>query len=602
MISNISIKVSVLMFISTLLLLPGFVSAKQPEIVWQSWSEDLFEKAQKENKFVILDLEAVWCHWCHVMEDVTYQNPMVIELINKKYIAVRVDQEADPALASRYEDYGWPATIVFAPDGSEIVTRSGYIDPIIMTSLLQAIIDDPSPGPSVFPKTIIKPSENAFLSTNQKKKIQNLFNEVYDKQYGGWSRLHKYIDADSMEYAISQASKGDKNLELQSRTTLDSGLNLFDPVWGGVYQYSDQSDWKSPHYEKIMSFQRDNLKIYSLAYAKWKDEKYLKAAQSIYSYLTEFLLSPQGGFYTSQDADLSKEMDGHEFYALNNSQRRKSGLPRIDKNIYARENGWAIQGLLALYNVTNDSDILDRAILTAEYILENYSVKKNSLTVGFSHRKQDTSGPYLGNNVSMATAMLDLYAATGDRRWLEKTERTVRFINSYFFDNQGGGFISAIEKGNKTGVFAKPVKKYEENLASVRLLNNLFHYTGKSAYQSAAKSGMQYLASPDMTMTRRFLIGLLLADADLASDPVHITVVGSKDDRKSLQLHQAARLYPASYKRLEWWDRREGPLPNSDVQYPKLKNPAVFACSDSRCSLPITDANQLAKIVAALNK
>jgi len=451
------IKINALLLLLGVMCLPASADEKSPEIVWQSWTEDLFEKAQRENKFVILDLEAVWCHWCHVMEEVTYRNPMVVALINKKYIAVRVDQEANPALASRYEDYGWPATIVFAPDGTEIITRSGYMDPLIMTSLLQAIIDDPSPGPSIMPKVNVRPSKSAFLTELQKKEIQDFFNEVYDQEFGGWSQLHKFIDADSLEYAMMLAGKGDKKLELQSRKTLDAGLNLIDPVWGGAYQYSDKSNWKSPHFELIMLFQRDNLKTYSLAYARWKDKKYLHAAQSVYAYLTEFLLDPEGGFYTSQDADLSMDVDGHQYYALDNKQRRKLGLPRIDKAIYARENGWAIQGLLALYNVSNDSGILKQAITAAKYIIKN-----NRIGNGFSHRAGDTAGPYLNDNVSMARAMLDLYAATGDRDWLAKTERTVKFIDVTFSDPQGGGFISAIEKGNKVGVFAKPVKKYEE--------------------------------------------------------------------------------------------------------------------------------------------
>lgn len=112
-------------------------------IKWQKWSADLFARAKAENRFVLLDMDAVWCHWCHVMEETTYHDPNVVALINKKYIPVRVDQDANPDLSNRYGDWGWPATIVFAPDGTEIIKRQGYIPPIIMASILQAIIDDP---------------------------------------------------------------------------------------------------------------------------------------------------------------------------------------------------------------------------------------------------------------------------------------------------------------------------------------------------------------------------------------------------------------------------------------------------------------------------
>ena len=115
-------------------------------VQWNGWSGELFSRATAEKRFVILDLEAVWCHWCHVMEKTTYADPEVMELLALKYIPVRVDQDANPDLSSRYGDWGWPATIVFAPDGTEIAKIRGYIEPLRMQALLQAIIDDPRPA------------------------------------------------------------------------------------------------------------------------------------------------------------------------------------------------------------------------------------------------------------------------------------------------------------------------------------------------------------------------------------------------------------------------------------------------------------------------
>jgi uncharacterized protein YyaL (SSP411 family) len=133
-------------------------------ISWHGWSDDVFAQAQAQKSFVLLDLEAVWCHWCHVMDETTYQDPRVAELIAQKYIAVRVDQDADPALAARYQDYGWPATIVLGADGAEIVKRRGYLAPEAMASLLAAIIKDPSPGPSVVAAEKVQPARAALLS------------------------------------------------------------------------------------------------------------------------------------------------------------------------------------------------------------------------------------------------------------------------------------------------------------------------------------------------------------------------------------------------------------------------------------------------------
>src|SRR5262249_33672378 len=127
-------------------------AAPSEEIDWQPWSDSVFAEAQKEGRFVLLNLGAGWCHWCHVMDQITYQDPDVIKLIRAHYIAVSVDQDSRPDLANRYEDYGWPATIVFKSDKSEIVKRRGYVPPRPMVSLLDAIVNDPSPGPSILPE------------------------------------------------------------------------------------------------------------------------------------------------------------------------------------------------------------------------------------------------------------------------------------------------------------------------------------------------------------------------------------------------------------------------------------------------------------------
>ena len=133
------------------------------DLKWSDWGDNLFARAVAEKRFVILDLEAVWCHWCHVMEKTTYANPEVKESLAAKYLPVRVDQDANPDLSSRYGDWGWPATIVFGPDGTEIAKIRGYIEPERMQALLKAVIDDPSPGPSVGEAFEVKPSTSAFI-------------------------------------------------------------------------------------------------------------------------------------------------------------------------------------------------------------------------------------------------------------------------------------------------------------------------------------------------------------------------------------------------------------------------------------------------------
>lgn len=562
-------------------------AAENDKIIWHAWSEEIFEQAKRENKLVILDLEAVWCHWCHVMDEKTYHDPTVVNLIKQKYIAIRVDQDANPDISIRYEDYGWPATVIFKADGSELVKRRGYIPPENMARILQAVIDDPTPGPSVVPAKEISLGGSGEFSSKQRENIVSSVNRGYDAVQGGWGTTHKFILAPNVEYALIKARQGDKSFEKKARETLDKAIALIDPVWGGIYQYSDRGRWNSPHFEKIMSFQAEDLQLYSLAYLQFNEPRYLKAARDIERYLATFLSSPEGAFYTSQDADVNKKIDGHAFYPLDDKGRRALGMPRIDKNIYARENGWAIRGLTALYDATGDKAILNRAIKAANWIEANRSLSDG----GFKHGESDRAGPYLGDTLAMAEAYLALYTSTGDRVWLEKSRAGMAFIEKNFKSDIG--FVAAVTPKNSKGVFQKPLLQMESNVSVGRLANKLMHYTGSQQYKNSARHAMQYLVSLDTPDNLRYLIGPLVLADELAADPAHITIVGSKSDPAAQALYQKALQYPVVYRRIEWWDKTEGKMPNPDVQYPTLAKAAAFICVNHACSTPIFEPAKL---------
>jgi len=258
----------------------GDANAQPSQLQWQPWSDAAFAQARQQHKFVLLDLEAVWCHWCHVMDDVTYRNPAVMRLLQAKYVLVKVDQDARPDISNRYQDYGWPATVVFASDGSEIVKRQGYILPRPMSSMLQAIIDDASPGPSVEKEIALHPAAGATLASALLGKVRTAYAAQYDTQSGGWAFGHKYFDEDSVEYALRLAAGGDALYARRAADTLHAATALLDPVWGGAYQYSVGGHWSEPHFEKLISIQATYIREYSLAYAQTHNPEDLAAAWS----------------------------------------------------------------------------------------------------------------------------------------------------------------------------------------------------------------------------------------------------------------------------------------------------------------------------------
>jgi uncharacterized protein len=564
-------------------------------LTWRTaWNDKVFSDAAREQRFVLLDLHAVWCHWCHVMDQTTYADAKVQALISRKFVAVSVDADQDPDLTARYGNWGWPATIVLAADGSEIVKRRGYIAPEQMAALLQAIIDDPSPGPSVTAALALAPRATGALASAERTAMEEAFEQSYDEQYGGWGSEHKFIDAPSMELLFARADDGDAKSGLRARQTLDANLALVDPVWGGVYQYSDAIDWKSPHYEKLMAFQADDLRLYAEAFGRWPDPRYGLAARAIFGYIMRFLVAPDGGFYVSQDADLSEQVTGHQYYALADGARRALGMPRVDAHEYSRETGWAVRAFCRWSDATGDAVALDAAQRGALWALS----QRRGADGGFRHDSQDRGGPFLDDNVAMAEALVALYASTGGRRWLADARRTLDFAELHLKDPRGG-YIAAPASGPKRGVFREPVRSPDTNAALVRVANLVAHYTGDERYAAMARHGLKFLAALVASQPQGVYPDILLADRELAAPPTHITVVGPKSDPAAMSLHGAARRYPAGYLQIDWWDRSEGPLPNPTIRYPVLKRPAAFACTETSCSLPVYEAATLLETVRA---
>jgi uncharacterized protein YyaL (SSP411 family) len=386
------------------------------------------------------------------------------------------------------------------------------------------------------------------------------------------------------------AKQSNNNAEQMLRLSLDGGLNLIDPVWGGVYQYSTDGDWEHPHFEKIMSVQADNMRMYAQAYAVLKDQRYLAAAEKVANYVGEFLTSPQGAFYTSQDADLVSGEHSQDYFALDDAKRRARGLPKIDRHVYARENGWMIYSLCYLYAASGNESYLAQAQRAANWIWDNRQISGG----GFSHDAKDNSGPYLGDNLYMARAFLALYEVTGSRSWLEKAESTAKFIAANFCMEDKSGFAT-IEPA-KSGKL-EPAFMLDENVALCRFANKLYYYSGEAQYKAMAENALSFLTQADIARSRKILIaGILLCDQEMSMEPLHVTVVGAKADAQAKALFCAANALPETYKRIEWYDRTEGSLPNSSVEFPSMPKAAAFMCANGQCSMPAYTADDLNKI------
>jgi len=480
------------------------------------------------------------------MDQGTYSDPAVQKLIEKGYIAIKVDQNSRPDIADRYAGYDLPATLMFKADGSEIIRQQGYLPPRQMASILQAVIDDPSPGPSVTPQPKISYATSPNVSSDLRAKLRKSFDTQYDIPAQGWAFGVKYIDEDSVEYASMLALRGDAWQGQRVRDLLTAARGLIDPVWGGTYQSlvlpvksseltpaahftriqiagrldSTGESWNEPHFEKPLGTQAQAIRIYSQAYGRWHRPEDLAAAQNIRGYVQHFLTTPDGAFYVGQDEDLVGPKNSEAYFALDDAKRRSVGIPEIDEHLYARENGWMIEALCELYAVTGDAATLQDAERSAHWIVVHRALPRG----GFSHDQHDSAGPYLGDVLAMGRAFLALYKVTGEHMWLDRATAANQFIAETFAAKGGVGFMPS-KTVTDLAYTAHPNR--DENAQLVRFANLLATYTGNKSDHDVASQAMQFLATPEIAKAD-FSAPVLLAETEFTHQHVHVVVVGAK--------------------------------------------------------------------------
>jgi uncharacterized protein YyaL (SSP411 family) len=544
---------------------------------WSEWNDATFARAAKENKFVVVSLQSWWCRWCHVMNRETWSNAEVRGVLKDKFIPVYVDQDSRPDISQRYERWGWPATIIFGPDGAEIAKLRGFYSPQYFIPVLTATIEDrspveyPEPGGPERGRTLA-----TGLSDAQRDEILTFIDKAWDDEHGGWSKS-KFFDGPLLTWALQRARQGDQENTARIKRVLTLMADTMIDDNGAISQVNLKPDWSEPAREFPMFSQEAALTAYARASVMFGDPAWRQAADRIYGFLKDTMAAPGGGFYASMGLS--------------------EGEPGVDKRQYARETAQAMSGLLAYYDATGVVEARELAISGARWALASRAMPGG----GFRHAGQDKGGPYLADNVEMAKALLALHRSTGVREWLSHAQATADFIAKTFIDPATGGLVASASPDAQQ--LTKPIKQREDNVTAVRMFSLLSSYTGESRYREIAEAGMGFLTSPPILDAFGFLPDVLLAEDELRNEPVHVTIVGAKDDPRSAALYKAALAYPLGSKRAEWWDKREGKLANIDVDYPDYPDgPAAFACTSTFCSYPVTEPREIAAQLDGLKR
>jgi len=316
-------------------------SAMHQPIRWHEFGEEAFTAARRANKPMLLDIGAVWCHWCHVMDRESYDDPEVAAIVNEHYVAVKVDRDERPDIDSRYQvavaaltgQGGWPLTAFLTPDGKPFYggtyfpPADGYGRPSfkrVLLSMAQAyreqtgdVLEQAQKVESAIARAESFPAGGGKISATVIAAIVESAQRMFDEANGGFGNAPKFPHPAALDLVMEQYVRTQdaelRNIFVHTLKNMALG-GVYDQLAGGFHRYSVDERWIVPHFEKMSYDNSELLKNYVHAYQATGDGFYAGVARDIVRWMDEWLSDRErGGFYASQDADYSMDDDGDYF-------------------------------------------------------------------------------------------------------------------------------------------------------------------------------------------------------------------------------------------------------------------------------------------------
>ncbi|HEY5145373.1 MAG TPA: DUF255 domain-containing protein [Polyangiaceae bacterium] len=489
-------------------------------LAWAPLNAATFARARAENRIVLIDGSAEWCHWCHVMDATTYRDPAVRKLLAEHFLPVKVDIDSRPDFEERYSDWGWPATVIMTADAEEIGKYKGYMPPARLLEVLNAAAAAPRPMQGAAPGKATA-MQGGPLTEGQvadaAAMTQHVLDSSWDPKHGSWGELQKVPLYWDNAWALEQARAGSDVARTRALFTLDQQRKIIDPVWGGICQYSTDGDWLHPHFEKLAPYQAGAIDNYATAFALTGDAQWLRTAQLVRGFVDQFMTSPDGAFYATMDADLNARdpsktfVPGHEYYAKDDASRRALGIPRVDTHEYGADNGLLIAAYVTLGQAGHDATAVAAAERAAARILATHATDASLGGIGHSGQSDpdDTRALYLADNASFGFALTRLYEATGKAAYLDDAKRIADFMMRELADPSGGFFASTPDP-TAVGVLAARRRPFEDNVMAVRFLAPLARITPTDAYRAAIQRALAAVTTREAIDDRGRMVGDLM--------------------------------------------------------------------------------------------
>jgi hypothetical protein len=553
--------------------------AAHQKINWYPWGDVAFEKAQQEDKPVFLSSGAIWCHWCHVMAKESFEDGEVASILNENFIAIKLDRDEMPDIDRRYQQAvaamgfggGWPLSIFLTSDrkpfygGTYFPPGEGFGRPAFKTILMaitelyrakrEEVIET---SEKLLDMLKQKPMETGELRESLVNEGSEIIMRSFDTLNGGFGKAPKFPMSGATEFLLGRYFfTRDEVLGAALRKTLTfmAKGGYHDQLAGGFHRYSTDQAWTIPHFEKMADDNAWLLRNYTDAYSLFGDPYFKEVAQGIISFTRGELSHPDGGFYASQDADVTpddeggyftwtdedfkKLLDNEEYKVLSPYFLHDRGMMHHDpakRVLYvdkspedvAKMAGIDVETVhgiiergkkkLLAARETRIKPIVDTALyssLNGMYIsafLKAYRVLRDEDIKGFALKSLEriltintdddnllhTPGVkgLLDDHIHLIDALISAYEVTGNEPYLDKADLLMSRSIELFWDNDEGGFFDTDEEVLGTRLKGiEDIPQPSANSLAIILLIKLSFMREKTEYRKLAEKALKVFSS-----------------------------------------------------------------------------------------------------------
>ncbi|MEH6537354.1 MAG: thioredoxin domain-containing protein [Psychroserpens sp.] len=484
---------------------------------WKAWNDESLKLAKDENKLIIISVGYSACHWCHVMEEESFENDSVAKLMNENFISIKVDREERPDVDQIYMNAvqlmtgsgGWPLNCIALPDGRPVFGGT-YFTKDQWTKILKEISSLYENDPDkviAYAEQLTEGVKNSDLITVNKENVQfnpdalvtivKQWKSSLDFQNGGQKRAPKFPMPSNLSFLLRYSFQYDnKDLQEFVLTTLDKMANggIYDQIGGGFSRYSVDKRWHVPHFEKMLYDNAQLVSLYSKAYQLTKNESYKTVVIETLDFVDRELTQDDGAYYSSLDAD-SKTKEGEleegAFYVWTKEElQAKLGNDfEMFKSYYnINATGKWENNHYILYKTKTDDEFLQTFSTTKEELNKKILGWKTKLIKLRNTRERPrTDDKVLTSwNALMLKSYIDAYRVIGDKSYLEKAIKNATFIKENQIDGDGSLFHN-YKNGKST------IEGFSEDYAqTISAFIELYQATLDESWLNTAKDLMDY--------------------------------------------------------------------------------------------------------------